>query len=113
MRLRFGSRYQSLAHGLGCRCHAPAVARINERLQNTMSRRSALKGIAASFAAVQFAPTLSFAQEQQASLLTNLRIFDGRAAKLIEQMEKEGIVSQANHVGKREVLTRVRDRDED
>lgn len=36
----------------------------------------------------------------------HLSIGYNRAAKLIEQMEKEGIVSQANHVGKREVLVR-------
>jgi len=36
----------------------------------------------------------------------HLNIGYNRAAKLIEQMEKEGIVSTANHVGKREVLTR-------
>jgi S-DNA-T family DNA segregation ATPase FtsK/SpoIIIE len=35
-----------------------------------------------------------------------LSIGYNRAAKLIEQMEKEGIVSPANHVGKREVLVR-------
>lgn len=42
----------------------------------------------------------------------HLSIGYNRAAKIIEQMEKEGIVSAANHVGKREVLTR-RPRDED
>jgi S-DNA-T family DNA segregation ATPase FtsK/SpoIIIE len=36
----------------------------------------------------------------------HLQIGYNRAAKLIEQMEKEGIVSAANHVGKREVLVR-------
>jgi S-DNA-T family DNA segregation ATPase FtsK/SpoIIIE len=36
----------------------------------------------------------------------HLSIGYNRAAKLIEQMEKEGIVGPANHVGKREVLTR-------
>jgi S-DNA-T family DNA segregation ATPase FtsK/SpoIIIE len=36
----------------------------------------------------------------------HLSIGYNRAAKLIEQMEKEGIVSAANHVGKREVLVR-------
>ena len=36
----------------------------------------------------------------------HLGIGYNRAAKLIEQMEKEGIVSAANHVGKRDVLTR-------
>ncbi|MBV8576668.1 MAG: DNA translocase FtsK [Acetobacteraceae bacterium] len=36
----------------------------------------------------------------------HLAIGYNRAAKLIEQMEKEGIVGPANHVGKREVLIR-------
>ncbi len=42
----------------------------------------------------------------------HLNIGYNKAAKLIEQMEKEGIVSPANHVGKREILIR-RTRDED
>jgi S-DNA-T family DNA segregation ATPase FtsK/SpoIIIE len=42
----------------------------------------------------------------------HLNIGYNRAAKLIEQMEKEGIVGPANHVGKREVLVR-RTYDED
>jgi S-DNA-T family DNA segregation ATPase FtsK/SpoIIIE len=42
----------------------------------------------------------------------HLNIGYNKAAKLIEQMEKEGVVSLANHVGKREVLVR-RERDED
>ena len=37
----------------------------------------------------------------------HLAIGYNRAAKLIEQMEKEGIVGPANHVGKREVLVRT------
>ena len=36
----------------------------------------------------------------------HLQIGYNKAAKLIEQMEKEGIVTAANHVGKREVLVR-------
>ncbi len=36
----------------------------------------------------------------------HLSIGYNRAAKLIEQMEKEGIITPANHAGKREVLTR-------
>ncbi|MFC0406956.1 DNA translocase FtsK [Roseomonas elaeocarpi] len=39
----------------------------------------------------------------------HLNIGYNRAAKLIEQMEKEGVVGPANHVGKREVLTRGRE----
>ncbi len=42
----------------------------------------------------------------------HLAIGYNRAAKLIEQMEKEGIVSPANHVGKRDVLVRI-SRDDD
>ncbi len=41
----------------------------------------------------------------------HLNIGYNRAAKLIEQMEKEGVVSPANHVGKREVLARRSDED--
>jgi len=41
----------------------------------------------------------------------HLSIGYNRAAKLIEQMEKEGIVSQANHVGRREVLIRRTEED--
>ncbi|HEX5328312.1 MAG TPA: DNA translocase FtsK, partial [Acetobacteraceae bacterium] len=36
----------------------------------------------------------------------HLNLGYNRAAKLIEQMEKEGVVGPANHVGKREVLIR-------
>jgi S-DNA-T family DNA segregation ATPase FtsK/SpoIIIE len=42
----------------------------------------------------------------------HLTIGYNRAAKLIEQMEKEGIISPANHVGRREVLVR-RTRDDE
>ncbi len=41
----------------------------------------------------------------------HLQIGYNRAARLIEQMEKEGIVGPANHVGKREVLARHTDLD--
>ena len=36
----------------------------------------------------------------------HLQIGYNRAARIIEQMEAEGVVSKANHVGKREVLAR-------
>ena len=42
----------------------------------------------------------------------HLNIGYNRAAKLIEQMEKEGIITPANHAGKREILVR-RTNDED
>jgi DNA segregation ATPase FtsK/SpoIIIE, S-DNA-T family len=43
----------------------------------------------------------------------HLQIGYNRAARLIEQMEKEGIVGTANHVGKREVLVRRTQDDEE
>jgi S-DNA-T family DNA segregation ATPase FtsK/SpoIIIE len=43
----------------------------------------------------------------------HLNIGYNRAAKLIEQMEKEGVVGPANHVGRREVLVRRVVDDED
>ncbi|HCP00673.1 MAG TPA: cell division protein FtsK [Rhodospirillaceae bacterium] len=49
------------------------------------------------------------AREQKAStsfIQRHLRIGYNRAATLIEQLENDGVVSQANHVGKREVLIR-------
>ena len=36
----------------------------------------------------------------------HLQIGYHRAARLVERMEQEGLVTTANHVGKREVLTR-------
>jgi S-DNA-T family DNA segregation ATPase FtsK/SpoIIIE len=42
----------------------------------------------------------------------HLNIGYNKAAKLIEQMEKEGIVGPANHVGKREILVRRTNNDD-
>ena len=36
----------------------------------------------------------------------HLAIGYNRAAKLVEQMEREGIITQPNHAGKREILVR-------
>ena len=48
------------------------------------------------------------AQERKAStsfVQRHLQIGYNRAARIIEKMEKDGLISEANHVGKREVLT--------
>jgi S-DNA-T family DNA segregation ATPase FtsK/SpoIIIE len=48
------------------------------------------------------------ARERKAStsfIQRHLQIGYNRAARLIDRMEQEGVVSPANHVGKREVLT--------
>ena len=55
------------------------------------------------------------ARERRAStsfIQRHLKIGYNRAATLIERMESEGVVSQANHVGKREVLVRNPNEDE-
>ncbi|HMK68116.1 MAG TPA: DNA translocase FtsK, partial [Stellaceae bacterium] len=39
----------------------------------------------------------------------HLQIGYNRAARVVERMEREGVVSAANHVGKREVLARAGD----
>ncbi|UUX52231.1 DNA translocase FtsK 4TM domain-containing protein [Nisaea acidiphila] len=55
------------------------------------------------------------ARERRAStsfIQRHLKIGYNRAATLIERMESEGVVSSANHVGKREVLVRNPNEDE-
>ncbi len=80
---------------------------------------SALSGIAAAGDSDKslFDQAVAFvSREGKAStslIQRHLRIGYNRAATLIEQMEKEGIVSPANHVGRREVLCRVSRDDED
>lgn len=52
------------------------------------------------------------ASEQKAStsfIQRHLSIGYNRAAKIVDQMEKEGVISSANHVGKRDVLVPQRD----
>lgn len=87
MRTSLGARYGHLLHGLGCACHTPAVMNINDRISQGLSRRSVLQGIAAAFATVAVAPVgKALADGTAQTLLTNLRLFDGRAAGL-----KEGV----------------------
>jgi imidazolonepropionase-like amidohydrolase len=85
MRVSVGGKYAGLVHGLGCACHTPAFAEINDRISRGLSRRSVLQGIAAAFASVAAAPIgRALADTPAQTLLTNLRLFDGRAAGLRE-----------------------------
>ena len=83
MRARFGGRYGALADGFGCACHTPALAAASARIAEGLSRRSVLQGVAAAFATLAAAPvTRAFADAPPATLLTNLRLFDGRSPGL-------------------------------
>lgn len=86
MQNRFGRKYQHLIHTSGCACHNEPAQQLLARLDRGLSRRSVLKGVAASLAA----PALgivspAFAQTPtKPLLLKNVRIFDGASTKLIE-----------------------------
>lgn len=86
MPIRPGRKYQHLIHGRGCACHNPQAQQVLARIDQGLSRRSVLSGIAASFAA----PALglvspAFAQSPaKPLLLRNANIFDGTNGKLVE-----------------------------
>src|SRR5271165_28467 len=70
---------------------------------------SGLSGIAGASDGLYEQAVAVVAREGKAStsfIQRHLNLGYNRAAKLIEQMEKEGVVGPANHVGKREVLVR-------
>ena len=78
MRISVGGKYAGLVHGLGCACHTPAFAEINDRISRGLSRRSVLQGIAAAFASVAAAPIgRALADTPAQTLLTNLRKVSG------------------------------------
>lgn len=87
MRIRLGARYQHFASHAGCVCHTPLVAQFERRIATSVSRRSVLQGIAATFAAASVggrALAAVPAARDRPVLLTNCRIFDGLSSKLIE-----------------------------
>lgn len=86
MRLRFGKKYGHLVHGLNCACHSPEALNLFRRVDEGLSRRSVLRGIAATLAAPALGVAApSFAQPaQKPILLKNVRIFDGRSSQLID-----------------------------
>ncbi len=86
MRLRLGKKYGHLVHGLNCACHSPEALSLFQRVDKGLSRRSVLRGIAATLAAPALGvASPSFAQPApKPILLKNVRIFDGRSAQLID-----------------------------
>ena len=81
---------------------------------NAMPASVFFSEVARDLYSVNLAGWASDTGEASTSLIQrHLRICYNRAATLIEQMEKEGIVSPANHVGRREVLCRVTRDDDD
>lgn len=105
MILGFGSRYKDYAHGFGCLCHSNMIAQFNARVGKDMSRRSVLRGLAATMAAGMAGASgiatgsQAFAAENndQPLLLINVRIFNGKDANLIEHknvlIEKDRITA--------------------
>lgn len=86
MRFRIGKKYQHRVHGLNCHCHSPEALNFLDRMEKGLSRRSVLRGIAATLAALALG-TVSPGFSQEASkpiLLKNARIFDGRSAQPID-----------------------------
>lgn len=84
MLFRLGQRYRHLVHGDGCACHSPIAQQLFSRLDAGLSRRSVLKGIAATLAAPALGGA-AFAQTSDKPVrLVNVRIFDGENGHLIE-----------------------------
>jgi len=86
LRLDLGQKYQHLTRGWACACHSPQAQQLFARVGAGLSRRSILKGIAASLAAPALGIVNSaFAQTSgKPLLLRNVKIFDGTNGKLVE-----------------------------
>lgn len=86
LRVSLGRRYGHLVHGLDCPCHSPEAQLSFARIDTALTRRSVLKGVAATLSA----PALglvgpAFAQTPGRPIrLSNLRIFDGIGSALVE-----------------------------
>uniref|UniRef100_UPI003BAD9296 metal-dependent hydrolase family protein n=1 Tax=Stappia sp. TaxID=1870903 RepID=UPI003BAD9296 len=97
MVFRLGKKYQGLAHGFGCACHTPQAMQALARVEAGMSRRSVLRGIAATLATPVLAGTSPLFAQPAADrlLLRNVRIFDGHSPKLIEGRD---VLLEANRI---------------
>lgn len=86
MPIRLDQECQHLTHSWGCACHSPQARQLFARIDKGLSRRSILKGIAASLAAPALgAVSPAFAQNStKPTLLRNVNIFDGMNGKLVQ-----------------------------
>lgn len=111
--IRLGLKYRQLAHAWGCKCHLPQTQQLLTRLDNGLSRRSVLKGVAASFATLAVGSAgPAFAQGAgKPILLKNVNIFDGTSGKLVEGQGVlvegkliKSLVAQADEVADADVV---------
>lgn len=86
MSIRIGQKYGYLIRGWSCACHSPQALQLMARMEKKLSRRNLLKAAAATLTVSALGMTgAAFAQTpSKAILLTNVKIFDGTTAKLIE-----------------------------
>lgn len=86
MRFRSGDKYRHLVHRLDCPCHSSQTRSLFARIDAGLSRRSVLKGIAASLAVPALGGVApSFAQVPANPLLfRNASLFDGNSSRLIK-----------------------------
>ncbi len=86
LRLNLGLKYQHLTHGGTCACHNQQARQLFARMDAGLSRRSVLRGIAASLAAPALGVVNSaFAQaSDKPLLLRNVKVFDGTNGTLAE-----------------------------
>lgn len=86
MAFRFGDKYRHLVHGGACACHGQQAGQLFARINEGLSRRSVLKGIAASLAAPALgAVSPAFAQAPARPVrLQNVNIFDGKSSTLLQ-----------------------------
>jgi imidazolonepropionase-like amidohydrolase len=92
---RLGQKYRHLVPGAACPCHSPDALQLFARINAGLSRRSILKGIAATLAVPALGKVSpAFAQAPTRPILfRNLRIFDGTASALIEG---QGVLVEGN-----------------
>ena len=105
VRLRRGGRARRLVPE--DRAPSPTISRRSPRTTARRSTRSAADDEGGSGDGLYDQAVALVCRERKAStsfVQRHLQIGYNRAARLIEKMEAEGVVSQANHVGKREVL---------